>query len=473
MTSLQNILMVLLFVVLCLPRVAIAGSWPGDRTSSTISASILSVMPSFEPSGILWHSQRNSLIVVGDGGQVAEISSSGSLLNSWSISGNWEGITVADASTDLVYLAHENNSAIYAFDLSSGTLTGDSWSVSSYVYPVGKLGFEALTFVPDGFHPYGATSSGGLFYAGWQYDADLYVFDVDLSVSGSITYVDEVRTTSGYSDLSGVTFNAQTGTLFTVYDSYDLVEERATDGTLIDAYTIPSSGSWEGIATIDSCPTSSTGSIVLADDAGSVAMFGGFIYDCLVWDLDGDGVTDDVDCNDADATVSTNQTYWEDVDADGYGNSASTISVCSSVAPVGYVTNAEDLYDTARIEICNDGKDNDGDAQIDEYNTLAENGPHVVYSTYAATTSGYVVSAVPIRSSTVSVTFVDGSCYAYTLYGFPATVTYPIQVSGTSYYQVISRMYTATLNALTGSVSVVQTWFPSVSLREIRLPSKI
>ncbi|MFA4845589.1 MAG: hypothetical protein WC654_03465 [Patescibacteria group bacterium] len=452
-----------LLAFLSVPSLAIATAWPASSTSTEISASLMATVSNFEPSGIIWHEGRGTYIVVGDGSDVAEISATGTVVNSWSPSGNWEGITVADTSSDIVYLADENRSALYAFDLGTGALTGDSWSVSSYVYPVGYAGLEALTWIPDGFHDYGTTVSGGVFYAGWQYDADMYVFEADLSTSGSITYLDEVRTTSGYSDLSGLYFSEATGTIFTLYDSTNRLEERETDGTLIASYTIPESGDWEGLAAVDGCPTSGTGTMALADDAGGINTFGSFPFDCLIVDDDGDGTYSDTDCNDADATVSSDQTYWADTDGDGYGNVTDATTLCSSTAPSGYVDNADDAYPNNHIEICNDGRDNDGDREIDEANTLVENRAHPVFSVYSASASGYV-SAVSIASSgDAHLTYTDGSCYDYTIFR-PARRGYRLTaVTGTSYYTATMGGLTATLNGLTGEVTGSTTWTPSTS----------
>lgn len=53
------------------------------------------------------------------------------------------------------------------------------------------------------------------------------------------------------------------------------------------------------------------------------------------------------DCNDADATVSANQTYYPDVDGDGLGDSTSTPeSVCSSTPSTGFVSDSSDTNDT-------------------------------------------------------------------------------------------------------------------------------
>lgn len=63
-------------------------------------------------------------------------------------------------------------------------------------------------------------------------------------------------------------------------------------------------------------------------------------------DYDDDGVDATSDCNDADATVSEDQTYYQDSDGDGYGNPNVPTSVCSATAPTGYVENALDTDDT-------------------------------------------------------------------------------------------------------------------------------
>ncbi|MFA6027590.1 MAG: integrin alpha, partial [Patescibacteria group bacterium] len=65
-------------------------------------------------------------------------------------------------------------------------------------------------------------------------------------------------------------------------------------------------------------------------------------------DHDNDGSETGTDCNDDDATVYTNQTYYQDSDGDGLGNALVTTSVCASVAPTGYAANTNDTNDTIK-----------------------------------------------------------------------------------------------------------------------------
>ncbi len=83
---------------------------------------------------------------------------------------------------------------------------------------------------------------------------------------------------------------------------------------------------------------------------------------CDSVDNDCDGTIDEADA--ADAT-----TWYQDSDADGFGNSASSTQACS--APLGFVSDATDCDDTdigvntGASEVC-DGVDNDCDGAIDD-----------------------------------------------------------------------------------------------------------
>ncbi len=107
-------------------------------------------------------------------------------------------------------------------------------------------------------------------------------------------------------------------------------------------------------------------------------------------DHDGDGYANEVDCddenpaihpdadevcdeldNDCDEAIDegVTTTYYQDNDADGYGNPGVTVQACQK--PSGYVTTNTDCDDTDALsypmseEVC-DGKDNDCDEETDE-----------------------------------------------------------------------------------------------------------
>ena len=89
-------------------------------------------------------------------------------------------------------------------------------------------------------------------------------------------------------------------------------------------------------------------------------------------DNDGDGFPASLDCNDNDATINTEITYYVDVDGDGFGSTPEDI--CSSTVPAGYAIVGGDCDDTIEsgalinpdaTEIC-DGIDNNCDGNLDE-----------------------------------------------------------------------------------------------------------
>jgi hypothetical protein len=116
-------------------------------------------------------------------------------------------------------------------------------------------------------------------------------------------------------------------------------------------------------------------------------------------DADGDGFTEDEDCNDADAAIHPNafekcdnldndcdgllddndpdiidaETWYLDADLDGYGSDSLSIEACD--APDGFVDNKGDCNDLDAsinpdaVELCDDA-DNDCDGELDEDDAL-------------------------------------------------------------------------------------------------------
>ncbi len=133
-------------------------------------------------------------------------------------------------------------------------------------------------------------------------------------------------------------------------------------------------------------------------------------------------VANTTDCNDADATISTNQTYYQDSDGDGLGGDETLLS-CSITVPDDYVTNSSDTNDTIAnngIEISGDGIDNDNDGTIDEINTLALNGSHPAYRNFSLSSSDEYKAAIRSVSArshgVIRVTFTDNSIFDYTIF---------------------------------------------------------
>ena len=90
----------------------LAAELPGRVTFRDISIS--------EPSGIAYHQQRQSILVVSDNGLMVEFDLDCKKRHSWEISGDLEGISLHPGGS-IAYVADEDDGSIIEFDLDSGT----------------------------------------------------------------------------------------------------------------------------------------------------------------------------------------------------------------------------------------------------------------------------------------------------------------------------------------------------------------
>jgi hypothetical protein len=410
---------------------------------------------------------------------------------------------VADPSSNYVYLGVENPDLIKEFDLAIGVLTGRSWDLTTWMTGPDNLGLEGLAFVPNGFHPYSSSASGGLFFAALQNTGAIYVFDVNLSSSGSVSYVATQASPTGRTDVSDLYFNEETEILYAIHDGYDVLEELTTSGGLVAEYHLPTSRSEEGVTLEPACPASTT-TIFIGDDAGPyVYAYTGYPIVCA--DSDGDGVEDSLDCapldssiypgaievpydgidqdcdgsdlrdvdldgyesvavsgsdcNDYDSSVHAYQTYYLDADGDGLGSSVIG-SACSSTPPSGFASNSDDTNDSipnAGIEIAGDHRSNDYDLLIDEYNTIAENGAHPAYvSLNPRDTSAYGTNILNLRGTTggsILVTYADNSIYNYSIFSATSKTALRVSsISGSAYLLVVRGFNAAIVNGYSGKL---------------------
>ncbi|MEK7540152.1 MAG: hypothetical protein AAB558_02800 [Patescibacteria group bacterium] len=476
-------LVLTIFGVLGVTQFAFAAAWPASTTATQIYSS-----STIEPSGVAWHPRLERLFFVGDGGQVFKLKADGTVESTWTPGGDLEGITLVDPSSNYVYLAKEQPSdSILEFDISTGQLTGKVWNLSSYMisgvdasHQDANLGMEGLTFVPNGKHPYASSNSGGVFYTGLQYDGKMYMFDVNLSSSGQFTYLGSITPVSGRAYISDLYYSAYTNTVYALFGS--TLREMRPDGSYLAEYTGLSGTRQEGFALIESaCPATSATAVVAEDTPGAIKLYASYPVNTtssqytFYADLDGDGLGSDTtttlctstapsgyvtnstdlndsdydndgvstsaDCNDADATISTKQTYYLDADGDGLG-SDTIISICSYTTPSGYVTNSDDLNDADYYNLLDVDRDgvsslldcNDADASISSNQTyyLDADKDGLGSDTFVAICSytlpaGYVTNSDDLNDSDYDN---DGVSTANDCNDADAT-----QTTGTTYYQ--------------------------------------
>ena len=200
----------------------------------------------FEPSGIAWHSKLEVLFVVCDSGYVATMTCDGADVVIDAVSGDLEGICIADPESPFAYVGIEHPDGILEYDWQSGTVTR-AFNLTAYMTGPSNRGLEALTFVPDAAHP-----EGGLFYAGLQDDGRIYVFELPIqssSTSTDVVFLETITPVPGRTDISGLHYAEEHGLLYAVWDSANRMAALEPDGTLVADWELAGNDQ-EGIAVV-------------------------------------------------------------------------------------------------------------------------------------------------------------------------------------------------------------------------------
>lgn len=218
--------------------------------------------PGYEPSGAAWHLRLNRLLLVDDEGNLSSLDADGGSLQTWFIGGDLEAVCVADPDTPFVYIGLEHPDSVLEFDLDSGAVTRQFLLDGTLTGPV-NLGLEALTFARNPAHP-----EGGIFYAGLQDDGRVYVFELSVASSATLTTATLLATLAPaplYNDISGLDWVAATDTLYAVYDSHNEVIAFDRAGVVSRSWVLPGHDQ-EGIA-IRGCR------LFVAQDTGEVKLY--------------------------------------------------------------------------------------------------------------------------------------------------------------------------------------------------------
>ena len=222
-----------------------------------------------EPSGICWHSQRRTLFVVGDEGDVCEIKTDGTLIQKKRVRhADFEGIT-HDPSTGRLYIAVEGAEAIIELEPETLDVLREFALPRTFegrtVMKAGGQGIEAITFVPDPTHPEGGTFcvANQAFSLALEDDISA-VFQVELPLRSK---TGEARLLGyfepGVIDLSGLYYESASGHLFVISDAANVILEYSRDPALVKAYAFPGDNQ-EGIT------ADNAGYLYIAQDSGGI-----------------------------------------------------------------------------------------------------------------------------------------------------------------------------------------------------------
>ncbi len=224
-----------------------------------------------EPSGITYHAGRGTLFVVGDEGEVCELTTEGIRLNYMKMPErrDLEGIT-SDPSTGLLYVAVEGEEKVLEMDPDSFEVRREFAIPRSAgdeeLFQPGGQGMEAICFVPDAEHPEGGTFfvANQSFEEGPGKERSLVV-QVELPLrSGG---VEPVRILSwfepGVIDIGGLHYVAATGHLLMAGDAANVLIESTTSGQILQVWAFTGNDQ-EGIVVDDE------GVMYITQDSGGI-----------------------------------------------------------------------------------------------------------------------------------------------------------------------------------------------------------
>ena len=214
----------------------------------------------FETSGAVWHPGRNSVVVVSDGGLVAELPASGGPAHVWTLPGDLEAITLGDPPSSKVYIGVENPDSIVEFDLATGAPTGASWNLTPWMTGPVNDGLEALACV------------NGVFFAGLQLDGTIFRFT--LGPAGAVTFLGSSPSHNGRTDLSGLDYDSCSGVLYAIHDTANVIVEYDGSGAFLREYALAGSDQ-EGVALMRGSPGPAT-TIFVAQDTGELYRYAAY-----------------------------------------------------------------------------------------------------------------------------------------------------------------------------------------------------
>lgn len=222
-----------------------------------------------EPSGICWHTDRKTLFLVGDEGDICEITQDGTLVKQKHIrDADFEGVT-HDPSSGLLYVAVEEEEVVLEINPETFEILRE-YKIPREVdgktlLKAGGNGIEAITFVPDLDHP-----EGGVFYAANQ----SFTLNDEQDISAIFEIELPLRTKKGESrilgyfepgiiDLAGLHYDTKMDSLILISDAANIILEYSRKYELRSVQAFPGDNQ-EGI-TVDP-----DGFIYIAQDTGGV-----------------------------------------------------------------------------------------------------------------------------------------------------------------------------------------------------------
>lgn len=285
-----------LVIFLLAPSLNARSPWPANADGTNIP------LKDFESSGTVYDPTTNLIYVVDDQGSIASMKTDGSEQKYVEIEKglDMEAVATTGKSSGYIYVGIERRficyfdkrsikicdkkrAQIWQLDVETLLPTHRKWALDM------KTGFtkglEGLTWIPNGSHPYGIRTSGGVFYASSQKNGHIYVYELDFNARPDTAHrlvnnIGKFQPYKGYfnNDISDLYFDPSQDILYALYDGKNKLVEIDTKSTrhdILGSYDLPGdSGNHEGITLLPNCLSGVCSTrIYLTDDRKGRGLF--------------------------------------------------------------------------------------------------------------------------------------------------------------------------------------------------------
>jgi hypothetical protein len=410
-----------------------ANAWPTTATGTEIGAGLVS---SYEPSGAFWNPADQKLYFVSDSGVITQMDQNGANAVNWTVGGNLEAITGTStynlSTLNYLYVVDEATSTVKEFNPATGAFTPKSWVIATSAVPTdipNNNGIEGIAFVPNAKLPagYGTSTSGGMFYLSSQSTGKVYVLNINLSTSGTVSsavasITPSLMTTGSATDIADLYYAVATNKLFVLYDTLNVVHEMRPNGLIVNEYMLPAASSslgQEAVTTVPTCNASATAIVLGYDDGGSthhLYKYSNYPQPCA----DGGDITGPTISNvqvtnitTSGATVTWDTNEYADTALDyGIGNYNSNIGTIVTLKTTGHIVGLSGLTAGSTYQFRPTSKDQHGNStqSTSTFTTLGAGvDPYIVAagdisttSTGDTQTSNYIINSLAAATSVLA-----------------------------------------------------------------------
>ena len=212
-----------------------------------------------EPSGLSWHPQQGTLIVVGDEGQVAELTLQGDLVREKQLGGDFEGVAT-DPDRRILYVVDEKSLELSLLNWANFEEVG-RLDLRPIIEDAGLSFNQEDSFEGIAYQSAPGSNTPGTLWLGYQYNP-VAILRVDVEGTPPVLTFRDMHEVA-LKEISSLCIDPSSGQLVAVDDSQDLMAGLSERGEVLWSQAIGGTDQ-EGVVVLPD------GSYCIADDLGGV-----------------------------------------------------------------------------------------------------------------------------------------------------------------------------------------------------------